>query len=294
MAWVEELEASVKGIAESVGKSVVAVGGGRGSRGSGFVIEEGKVVTNAHNLWEGQSIDVTFGDGRTEKAEVAAADVDGDLAVLTVKTNGSPALSIGTSTPTGTPVFALSNPSGRGLRVTFGLVSAQEQAFHGPRGRKIAGALEHTAPLLPGSSGGPLVNAAGEVVGINTHRLGEGFYLSIPANDQLKEKLAKLSKGETPKRPHLGVALAPPRVGKALRRAVGLPPAEGLLVREVEEGSPAEDAGLKEGDLLIKANGSDLSDIESLFDVLEPAGKTLSLTILRGTEELTVEVPLPN
>ena len=94
------------------------------------------------------------------------------------------------------PVFALSNPGGRGLRVTFGFVSGIERTFRGPRGRRITGSLEHTAPLLPGSSGGPVLNAGGQLLGINTNRLGEGFYLAIPADEALRGRVDALARGE--------------------------------------------------------------------------------------------------
>ena len=92
----------------------------------------------------------------------------------------------------GQPVFALANPGGRGLRVTFGFVSGVERTFRGPRGRRISGSLEHTAPLLPGSSGGPVLDGDGRLLGINTNRLGEGFYLAIPADATLRGRVDAL------------------------------------------------------------------------------------------------------
>ncbi len=190
----------------------------------------------------------------------------------------------------GAPVFALSNPGGRGLRVTFGLVSGTERAFSGPRGRKIGGGIEHTAPLLPGSSGGPIVDGEGRLLGINTHRLGEGFYLAIAADELLKKRTDTLSRGDAPERAHLGVAIAPANVASRLRRAVGLPEAEGLLVRGVREGSAGDEAGLKEGDLLVKAGGRDLKAVDDLFAALDgvDAGGSLEIEMLRGTEAQTV------
>ena len=95
----------------------------------------------------------------------------------------------------GMPVFALSNPGGRGLRVTFGTVSGIDRSFRGPRGLRITGSLEHTAPLLPGSSGGPVLDAEGQLLGINTNRLGEGFYLAIPADEALRGRIGALPAG---------------------------------------------------------------------------------------------------
>ncbi len=165
MAILDEIGASIKQLAEGAGTSVVGIGQ-RWGAGSGIVLSAGKVLTNAHNL-RGDRVTVTFSDGRTAEGNVAGRDVDGDLAVIDVDTSGIPALPWAGAAPAeiGTPVFALANPGGRGLRVTFGFVSGIERTFRGPRGRRITGSLEHTAPLLPGSSGGPVLNAAGAVAG---------------------------------------------------------------------------------------------------------------------------------
>jgi serine protease Do len=293
MATIEGVKEAVSQVASTIGPRVVGVSGRR-SAGSGVVIAPGRVLTNAHNLW-GEEISVTFADGRTETGRAVAVDREGDVAVLEVDTkdatpvewaNGSADTSIGA------PVFALSNPGGRGLRVTFGLVSGTERSFRGPRGRRIAGSIEHTAPLLPGSSGGPITDEAGRFLGLNTHRLGEGFYLAIPADDTLRKRVDALSKGEAPKRARLGIAVAPAEVAKRLRRAVGLPEADGLLVRGVEEDSPAAKAGVKEGDLITTAGGKSLQGSDDLFAALEEASGSIELKILRGADEVSVTVTL--
>ena len=136
----------------------------------------------------------------------------------------------------GRSVLALANPAGRGLRVTPGFVSSTARSFRGPRGRRIAGAIEHTAPLPRGSSGGPLVDTDGRLLGINSVRVDGGLILALPADEALRERVEALGRGEAPKRVRLGVAIAPPRVARRLRRAVGLPERDGVLVRAVEEG----------------------------------------------------------
>src|SRR5215469_9866262 len=238
MTILDEVGASIKQLAEGAGASVVGIGQ-RWGVGSGIVIGEGRVLTNAHNV-RGDRVTVTFADGRTVEGTVAGHDIDNDLAVINVDTGDAQALAWASdgSTEIGKPVFALSNPGGRGLRVTFGFVSGIERTFRGPRGRRITGSLEHTAPLLPGSSGGPVLNAEGQVLGINTNRLGEGFYLAIPADDALLARADALARGESAASPRLGVAIAPASVARRLRRAVGLPDADGLLIREVMQDSP--------------------------------------------------------
>jgi serine protease Do len=188
-------------------------------------------------------------------------------------------------------VFALANPGGRGLRVTFGFVSGVERTFRGPRGHRITGSLEHTAPLLPGSSGGPVLNAEGQLLGINTNRLGEGFYLAIPADEALRGRADALARGESAASPRLGVAIAPGHVARKLRRAVGLPDTNGLLIREVMEDSPAARAGLAQGDLIVAAAGQPIRTPDDLFDALQAArGGTIELNIVRGTEERAIQV----
>jgi len=291
MTVLDEIGAGIARLAEEAGPSVVGIGQ-RWGVGSGIVIGEGRVLTNAHNV-RGSHVTVTFADGHTAEGTVAGHDIDGDLAVIEVETGQVPTLAWATDAPTvGTPVFALANPGGRGLRVTAGFVSGVDRAFRGPRGLRITGSLEHTAPLLPGSSGGPVLNAAGQLLGINTNRLGEGFYLAIPADEALRGRVDTLARGESVERPQLGIAVAPGHVARRLRRAVGLPEADGVLIREVSDDSPAARAGLARGDLIVTAAGQPVRSVDDLSGALRTAspGSTLDLTVLRGTEERTVQV----
>jgi serine protease Do len=189
-------------------------------------------------------------------------------------------------------VLALANPGGRGLRVTPGFVSAGARSFRGPRGRRIAGAIEHTAPLPRGSSGGPLVDVEGRLLGINSVRVDPSLILAIPADAAVRERVEGLARGERSQAVRLGVAIAPPRVARRLRRAVGLPERDGILIRAVEEGSAAERAGLERGDLIVAAAGNEIDRMDSLYEALDAARSslTLELTIVRGTEERTVTV----
>src|SRR5919108_5226968 len=150
MTIFDEVQASIARLAENAGPSVTGIGQ-RWGVGSGIVFGEGRVLTNAHNV-RGRQVTVTFADGRTAEGTVAGHDFDGDLAVIEADTGQAAALPWATAAPAiGTPVFALANPGGRGLRVTFGTVSSANRSFHGARGRRIQGAIEHTAPLPRGS-----------------------------------------------------------------------------------------------------------------------------------------------
>jgi serine protease Do len=291
MSTLDELGAAIAQVAAGVTGSTVGVGN-RWRGGSGIVIEAGKVLTNAHNL-HGDEVHVYFADGREADGKLLGVDGDGDLAVVGVDTGDAKPFTWGDggALGIGAPVIAIGNPSGQGLRVTAGFVSGIGRSFRGPRGRRVAGAVEHTAPLMPGSSGGPIVDGEGRLLGINTNRLGSGFYQAIAADGALKARVDSLGRGEEPQRRRLGVGLAPSHVARHLRRAVGLPERDGLLVREVEEGSPAEKAGIAEGDLIVEAGGKAIESADDLFDALASwTGDSLAVKILRGTEERSVNV----
>jgi serine protease Do len=293
MSYLEDLQHAATTAASNAGTSVVRIGRGPG-RGAGVVVAEGVVVTNAHNL-RGPETTVTFVDGRSETGQAAGVDVDGDLAVVRVETGDIAPIQWSDGDPEpglGTAVFALGNTPGHGLRVGFGLVSSVGRTFRGPRGRRVSGSLEHTAPLGRGSSGGPLVDADGRLLGINTHRLGDGFYLALPADAALRARIDTLTRGENPVHRRLGIGIAPPFAARRLRRAVGLPEREGLLVRAVEDDSPAQRAGLRQGDLIVAAGDKPLRSADDLFDALDALASDTSLVlrIVRGVEELDVRV----
>ncbi len=272
-------------------RSVVRIGRAPG-RGCGIVVGDGFVLTNAHNLRD-RTTEVTFADGRAVQGEVSGVDPDGDLVVLAVDTGGAPALAWAEeAAEPGDVVFAVGRSAEGGARITHGLVSGVERSFRGPRGRRIRGSVEHTAPLARGSSGSPVVDEHGLVLGINTARLADGFYLAIPADAALRDRVDALVRGESVHRLVLGVGLAPAPVARQLRASVGLPEQDGLLVRMVEPGSPADDAGIKVGDLIVGTAEGAVATVDDLHQALDEAQRTRSLTlqIVRGSEALTVEV----
>ena len=290
MAVLEEISSAVRDAADRVGPAVVGLGRGWG-RGSGVVVAPGTVLTNAHNL-RGDEVTLTFADGRAETGTVTGLDAGADLAVIAAETGDVEPVPFGEpeALAVGSVVFALANPSGRGLRATLGMVSATGRSFRGPRGRRIRGSIEHTAPLPRGSSGGPLVDADGRLVGINSVRMYGGLILALPTDAALRERVDALARGESGERPRLGVAIAPPHVARRLRRAVGLPERDGLLVRWVEDGSPADRAGIEKGDLIVAAAGEPVARVDDLEPLL--AGHDLTLTVVRGADEREVHVVL--
>ena len=295
MGALNGIKEEIQKVAGQAGNGVVGIGQ-RWGIGSGVVLGKDQILTNAHNV-RGDEVTVTFPDGHTAAGRVLGHDIDGDLAVIGVETGDLSAIEWATDGPPGigTPVFALSNPGGRGLRVTIGFVTGVERSFRGPRGRRITGSIEHDAPLLPGSSGGPIVTDEGRLLGLNTNRLGEGFYLAIPADESLRARVEALGRGESTGRVRLGIGVAPPHVASRMRRAVGLPDADGILIRMVEDDSPAARAGLAKGDLIVLAAGRAVGGIDDLFDALGTAADgVIQLVILRGTEERAVDVQLGN
>jgi serine protease Do len=289
MSVIEELQTAVSAVSSKVGPSVVGIGARL--RGSGVIVADGKVLTNAHNI-RADEVTITFADGRSTRGRVAGVDVDGDLAVVNVETAGAAPLewADGAAVTPGTVVFGVAASSGGTPRVTFGTVSAVARAFRGPGGRRIAGSVEHTAPLAPGSSGGPIVDSDGRVLGINTNRIGEGFYLALPAEASLRDRVDALGRGESASRLRLGVAVAPSHVARRLRASVGLTDRDGLLVRGVEDGSLAAKAGIREGDLIVEAAGKPVVDADDLFDALGSASVPFEIRLVRGNDERTVSV----
>jgi serine protease Do len=294
MSVLEELGTAATAALAKVGPSVVRIGRG-GGRGCGVVFGDGLVATNAHNL-RGEEALVTFAGGRQAVGTVAALDVDGDLAVLRVDTADAPPVTMavsGQTATTGQVVFAVARSATGGERVSFGLVSGTERAFRGPRGRRIKGSLEHTAPLPRGSSGGPLVDPEGRLLGLNAVRMDGGLIVAIPTDAALRERVEALARGEAPARPRLGLAIAPAHVARRLRMAVGLPEREGLLVRWVEDGGAAERAGIQKGDLIVAAAGEPVASVDDLQPRLEAAANgELVLTVVRGADEREVAVAL--
>ena len=293
MGALDGIQEDIQRVAERVSNAVVGIGQ-RWGVGSGVVIAKDQILTNAHNV-RADEVTVTFPDGHTAAGRVLGHDIDGDLAVIGVETGDLPTIAWATNGQPGigAAVFALSNPGGRGLRVTLGFVTGVERSFRGPRGRRITGSIEHDAPLLPGSSGGPIVNADGQLLGLNTNRLGEGFYLAIPADEALRAQVDALGRGESTQRARLGIGVVPTHVARRMRRAVGLPDADGLLVRLVEDNSPASRAGLAQGDLIVLAAGQPVSGVDDLFEALGTAKDgAIQLIILRGADELAIDVQL--
>ncbi len=290
---LDQLESAAGEVLERVGPATVAIG--RAPRGSGIVVAPGRVLTNAHSLRD-RTTQVTFADGGRQGTAIAV-DTSFDLAVVEVDTGEVGPIEWAERLPgVGAAVFALARGV-RGTRLSTGFVSGTDRTFRGPGGRPIAGSIEHTAPMARGSSGGPLLDTRGAVLGLNTHRLGEGFYLAQSAAPSLVDRVAEMVHGRTPRRAELRIAVAPSDVARRLRRSVGLPERDGALVRAVEPDGPADRAGLREGDLVVGAGrpGADAAVVATVDDLHRALAEhdpdqPLELAIVRGVDDMQLTV----
>jgi S1-C subfamily serine protease len=280
-------------------------GNDSGGAGSGFVVSpNGVIVTNNHVI-DGANgkIEVAFTDGTLKKATVLGHSSDYDLAVLKVSGTNLPTAALGSSdaTQVGDDVVAIGNALALegGLSVTQGIISAKGRTVDEPDGARLFGALQTDAAINPGNSGGPLVNANGQVVGINTALAGGsqnvGFAIAI---DTAKDVIAALEKGVQVKTALLGVRTE--MNSPALEQQLHLKTSDGVvLVHDssgpaVAKGSGAEKAGLRENDVILSIDGQKMSspdDVAALVRRHEP-GETVAVTINRAGKVMTVNVTL--
>jgi serine protease Do len=289
MGALSEIEGEVAGVASAAEGSVVGIGSGW-RVATGFVVGEGRVVTSAHRVRDGETT-VSFANGDEETGSVTAIDRDLGLAVVEVDTRGADPLTWADADPgVGAAVIGLAKPGGRGLRTSLGFVVASGRSIRGPRGRRIEGAIEHSAALPRGAAGGPLLNADGRLVGVNALRVEGGLIIALGTS--IRSQIESLTRGETTEPRYLGVAVAPPHVARRLQRALGLPERDGVLVRAVQDGTPAARAGIERGDLIIAAAGDAIEGIDALHSAVATASGPLALKVVRGTDERELEVEL--
>ena len=276
----------VNSLKNSVGAAVITLGRGA-RRGSGLVVAENRAVAMMHSL-RSEQLEVRIG-GESRAGTIEGTDPATGVGLLAVPTGDVAPITWAAEVPQlGDRVFALGDP-GTGLRITEGRVSSAPLSLRGPSGRLIEG-VEHTAPLPRGSGGSALVNDDGAVVGLNTLRTDPGFLFAI-GTAAVRPAVERLLAGKA-ETGRLGVAIAPPRVARRLRVAVGLPDRDGLLVRGVEEGSVAAAAGVQVGDLLVGLGEQSLDSLDALFSVLDAEPRDTTLTVIRGVDEFELPVSL--
>src|SRR5262245_4435733 len=264
--------------------------------GSGFVITpDGFILTNSHVVHSANSITVNLPDGREYPAQLAGDDPDTDLAVIRIDAPqlAHVRLAVSENLRVGQLVIAIGNPLGFQASVTAGVISALGRSMHAQSGRLIDNIIQTDAALNPGNSGGPLVNSAGEVVGVNTAmiRPAQGICFAIASNTA-KFVAGWLIKDGKIRRSYIGVAGQNVSIHRRIVRFYSLPLETGVLVVSVEKNSPAERAGLREGDLIVAFNGQPIGTVHHLHKVLvgEQIGVSATLTVLRHTEKLEISI----
>jgi S1-C subfamily serine protease len=259
--------------------------------GSGFVFTpDGFVLTNSHVVHGASRVRVTLSDGRQFDAQPVGDDLDTDLAVIRINASNLVPAALGDSQKirVGQVAIAIGNPYGFQCSVTAGVVSALGRSLRSNSGRLIDNIIQTDAALNPGNSGGPLVNSLGEVIGINTAVIlpAQGICFAIAVNTA-KFVAGRLIRDGKIRRSYIGVAGQNVPLHRRLVRFHRLPVEQGVLVVSVEDNSPAQKAGLQEGDLIVGYAAQVVSGIDDLHRLLtdERLGVRSQVTILRGTEK---------
>jgi S1-C subfamily serine protease len=306
-ALLDEYSRTVVGAADRVGPAVVnidikqRVNGRRGPReiggsGSGFIIApDGFILTNSHVVHDANQIAVSLPDGHEYAAQLVGDDPDTDLAVIRIDASQLVHVRLANSENlrVGQLVVAIGNPLGFQASVTAGVISALGRSMHSQSGRLIDNIIQTDAALNPGNSGGPLVNSAGEVIGVNTAmiRPAQGICFAIASNTA-RFVAGWLIRDGRIRRSYIGVAGQNVPLHRRIVRFYNLPVETGVLVVSVEKDSPAQRAGLREGDLIIAFDEQPIGSIHELHKMLmgEQIGVETKVLIIRHTEKLVLAI----
>ena len=294
MEHTDTLSALSDGMADAVARvaaAVVRVNGRRRRAGSGVVIAQNTVLTASHVLEREEDLSVETADGRTLSARFAGRDHSSDLAVLKVEgLDIEPATPVEGDARVGQISLAVGSPSrGEGPRATLGVVSAVGGPVRSRRGPRLERYIQTDATPYPGFSGGPLIDARGNVLGILVSGWGRGAAFAIPA-DIAWRTAGTLSEQGSVKRGYLGILSQPVRLPDG--QSLGLTQGGGLLVVGVEDGSPADRGGLIVGDILATLDGQPVEDTDDLLVLLagDRVGRAVPVKLVRGGELAEVEI----
>jgi len=267
--------------------------------GSGFVFTpDGLILTNSHVVHDARRIEVTLSDGRRTPARTIGDDPATDLAVIRIDAPGLQAVELGDSQKLqpGQMAIAIGNPYGFQSTVTAGVISALGRSLRSYSGRLIEDVIQTDAALNPGNSGGPLVNSAGEVVGVNTATIlpAQGICFAIGINTA-KFVASRLLRDGRIRRSWIGVSAQTVPLHRRVVRFYGLPKESGVVVAGIEERSPARQAGLREGDVIVALDDKPVAGVDDLHRLLTDAavGARCLLTVIRYTERLQLAI-VPN
>ena len=283
---------AVTELADRVSPSVVNVNAGRRG-GTGIVWSaDGLVVTASHVVGHSTAPMVTVGDGKEVEAKVLGRDPYTDVALLKIDAMGLTPIKVGSADgiKVGQFVLALANAFGRKASATSGIITSHRRSMRGFWGVMIDDAVVSDAKLNPGYSGGPLVDASGNLLGMNVaYFSGRGVAISV---DSLKETIGKISKDGRVKKGFLGVVVEPVELPEELAKAPDVGQEEGLLVRSVEIGSPAKDAGVAMGDVILRLGDTQATDEYELHKALsgEVVGRSMALRVLRAEKVTDLKI----
>ncbi len=264
--------------------------------GSGFVFTpDGLILTNSHVVHGATRIQVSFSDGHRFPAHTIGDDPATDLAVIRIDAPQIVAAPLGDSQKlrVGQLAIAIGNPYGFQYTVTAGVVSALGRSLRSYSGRLIDDVIQTDASLNPGNSGGPLVSSDGRVVGVNTATImgAQGLCFAIGINTA-KFVAGRLLRDGRIRRAYIGVEAQTAPLHRRLVRFYDLPQESGVIVSAVTPGSPAQRAGLREGDVIVALDGKAVAGVDDLHRLLTDAhvGVSSSLTVLRWTQKLELQV----
>jgi len=281
--------------AERVGGSVVAVHARRWMPTSGIEWKKGVIVTVHHGVQRDEDIKVLLPGGRAVSATLAGRDPSTDIAVLRIEdgSSGAPQLGDSTSLRLGHLVLALGRTRRGDLVASSGIIGGISGEWRSRHGGQIDQHIRLDLALYPGFSGGPLLNARGEVVGINTRGFGHGRAVTVPVATVNRGVEELLEKGHIA-RPYLGIAIQPVEVPENMRLKLPAETRAGLLVMRAENGGPAEKAGVLLGDVLFELGGKTVEHVDAIQDSLATAkvGDVLRIRVIRAGEIKTVSITL--
>lgn len=294
---------AVTQVVDSIGPAVVSVHAGKPVQGPGGELQgsgsgvaitpDGYILTNSHVVQNATRIRVALPDGHRVEADLVGQDPATDLALIRAHGADLPhaELADGHAPRVGQLVIAMGNPLGFHASISTGVISALGRALRSQQGRLIESVIQHTAPLNPGNSGGPLLDSHGKIVGINTAIIAnaQGIGFAVPAATAAWV-LPQLFKHGRVKRAYLGIVGRQRPLGRRTVRYHDLNADQAVEIHSLDAAGPAARAGLHRGDWIVAINGQSVEDVDDLYRFLSewPAGKELSLTVLRHTQKLTL------